>query len=184
VTPAAELVVGPHRLLLLQGDITRLGVDAIVNAANERLAGGGGVDGAIHAAAGPSLAEECRRIRQERGGCPTGQAVATGAGDLPARHVIHTVGPIWRGGGQGEPELLRSCYKNSLELARSLDLESVAFPAISTGVYGYPRREAAEIAVEATLEFLRGEPPSWQVWHVLFDAGSLELWEAALRARA
>lgn len=160
----------------LQADITTLRVDAIVNAANSSLLGGGGVDGAIHRAAGPELLAECRRL----GGCSTGEAKATVGYRLPARWVIHTVGPMWKGGEQAERALLGSCYRRSLEVAAVLGATSVAFPAISTGVYGYPREEAACIAVEQT----RGAPASsvGEIILVAYDRETYELYETLLRS--
>lgn len=161
---------GSCRLELVQGDITHQQVDAIVNAANSELAGGGGVDGAIHRAAGGALMRETGEQYPE--GCPTGSAVATGAGRLAAKFVFHAVGPVWRGGQRGEPELLRSAYIRCLELAAEHDCQSLAFPAISTGVYGYPVDLAAGVSLAATRDFLTEHGQPELVRFVLFDAGS------------
>jgi O-acetyl-ADP-ribose deacetylase (regulator of RNase III) len=167
-------------LVLAQGDITREQTDAIVNAANSSLMGGGGVDGAIHRAGGPAILEKCRKIVAERGPLPPGQAVATTGGNLAARYVIHTVGPIWAGGKQGEAETLGSCYRESLRVADELGLKSVAFPAISTGAYGYPLREAAEVAVSAVAEALKGGRTVQSVRLVVFDSKSYEVYGEVL----
>jgi O-acetyl-ADP-ribose deacetylase (regulator of RNase III) len=164
------------RIEVIEGDITRLRVDAIVNAANSSLLGGGGVDGAIHRAAGPGLLEECRRL----GGCPTGEACITGAYDLPARFVIHAVGPIYRDGRSGEPLLLQSCYESSLRLAAEAGVTSIAFPCISTGVYGYPKSEAPEIAVATVEEWLSSHNLPESVVFCCFDETSAELYRQLL----
>lgn len=164
------------RIDVVEADITTLHVDAIVNAANETLLGGGGVDGAIHRAAGPGLLAECRLL----GGCATGDAKVTGGHDLPARWVIHTVGPVWRGGGAGEPELLASCYRRSLEEAVDLGAATIAFPGISTGIYGYPIEQAAAIAVRETRTWLAEHELPHRVTFCTFNDEST----AAVRAAA
>ncbi|WP_133499284.1 O-acetyl-ADP-ribose deacetylase [Cognatilysobacter terrigena] len=166
------------RLEAIHADITTLHVDAIVNAANTSLLGGGGVDGAIHRAAGPGLVEECRRI----GRCPVGEARITGGHRLPARHVVHTVGPVWRGGDAGEPASLESCYRNSLALADAADCASVAFPCISTGVYGYPLEPAATIAVRTVSSFDAARIE--RVVFCCFSVGDLAVYERLLAASA
>lgn len=165
-----ELVVGKTRVKLIRGDITKQETDAIVNAANSALAGGGGVDGAIHRAGGPAIMEECRRIIAQIGRLETGKAVITTGGRLRAKYVIHTVGPVWRGGNRGEARLLASAYQESLKLASDYGLKSISFPSISTGAYGYPVAEAAGVALKAIVDFLRSRETSLEeVYFVLYD---------------
>lgn len=171
-----EVRIGKTTLSLVKGDITLENVDAIVNAANSRLAGGGGVDGAIHRRGGPSIMEECRRI----GGCPTGNAVATGAGRLNAKYVIHAVGPVYRGGNRGEAELLQSAYRRSLEVAKERGCKTIAFPSISTGAYGYPIEEASRIALKTIMDFVEKEDWFELVRFVLFTDKDLDVYKKTL----
>jgi O-acetyl-ADP-ribose deacetylase len=172
-----EVQIGRTAFFLEEGDLTLQETEAIVNAANSRLAGGGGVDGAIHRAGGPAIMEECRRI----GECPTGQAVITSGGNLTARFVIHTVGPIYRGGALGEEKLLAGAYRESLKLAREKGIRSLAFPSLSTGAYGYPLEEAAAIALKTVVGFIKENPVFDRVGFVLFGKQSLQAYEKALK---
>lgn len=165
---------------VIQGDITRHTADAIVNAANTSLMGGGGVDGAIHRAGGSAILEDCRKIVARQGGCAVGEAVITTAGKLPARFVIHTVGPVWNGGEKNEPEKLASCYRNSLMLAAAHELTSIAFPNISTGIYRFPKDKAAAIAVQTVQEYMAAHPLPAEVTFICFDAENYELYRALL----
>jgi O-acetyl-ADP-ribose deacetylase len=167
-----------ERLIVVEGDITRIAADAIVNAANETLLGGGGVDGAIHRAAGPELLAECQTL----GGCESGQAKITGGYRLPAKHVIHTVGPVWRGGAHGEDEVLASCYRESLKLAVQHGLKSIAFPAISCGIYGFPAERAARIAVAEARAFLAGDATLERVIMVCYGDEIHEAWLNAIHS--
>jgi len=176
-----EVIVNQARLAIIQGDITRQATDAIVNAANPGLMGGGGVDGAIHRAGGPAILEDCKRIVAKQGRLPTGKAVITTGGNLPAKHVIHTVGPIWHSGNKGEAALLESAYRESLKLASGQKLTSISFPSISTGVYGYPAAEAAGVAVKAAVSYLSGQVTSVKkVVFVLFDPATYQAYSSAL----
>lgn len=168
------------RIKLIKGDITKVEADAIVNAANSSLLGGGGVDGAIHRAGGPAILEDCRKIIARQGGCKTGEAVITTGGRLPAKHVIHTVGPVWNK-GKDKSGLLINCYLNSLELATQHRLKTIAFPNISTGIYGYPKNEAAQIAVRTVQQYLNEHQLPEEVTFVCFDEENLELYEALLK---
>lgn len=176
-----EFRVGNARIRLTQGDITEMETDAIVNAANPSLMGGGGVDGAIHKKGGPKILEECKRIRATEypDGLPTGKAVITTGGNLKAKYVIHTVGPVWRGGKSGEAELLAEAYRNSLKLAVSKGLKTIAFPSISTGAYGYPIDEASRIALSTVKDFLEKENGLEEVVFVLFTKESFEKYKEA-----
>ena len=165
-----------QEIKLIKGDITKLKVDAIVNAANNKLMGGGGVDGAIHSAGGPTIMKECRKI----GYCETGKAVVTHGGSLPAKYIIHTVGPVWIDGNSEEPRLLRDAYTNSLKLAESLNIKTVAFPNISTGVYGYPKEKAVKIAVESTSNFLQTSGINLHITFVCFDEVNYSLYKQEL----
>ena len=164
------------------GDITKIGVDAIVNAANSSLLGGGGVDGAIHRAGGRAILDECMKIVERQGGCPTGEAVITTAGNMPARYVIHTVGPVWHGGMNDEDQLLANAYSNSLRLAVDNGVKTIAFPNISTGVYGFPKDRAAKIAIETVRKFLEKDKSLNEVVFVCFDRENHEIYERLLNA--
>ncbi|MGE6494891.1 O-acetyl-ADP-ribose deacetylase [Cupriavidus metallidurans] len=172
-------MTGEH-LQVVHGDITRMEVDAIVNAANSGLLGGGGVDGAIHGAGGPAIMDACRAIRDAQGGCPTGEAVITTGGRLPAPYVIHAVGPVWHGGSKEEETQLASAYRNSIRLAGEHNLRTVAFPNISTGIYGFPRERAVDIAIAAVREALPKSPSIEQVTFVCFDDENYRLYRERL----
>jgi len=176
-----EAIINQARLSIIQGDITQQSTDAIVNAANPGLMGGGGVDGAIHRAGGPAILEECKQIVAKQGRLPTGKAVITTGGNLKAKHVIHTVGPIWYGGTKSEADLLTSAYQESLKLAAGNNLVSISFPSISTGAYGYPVAEASEVAIKAMVSFLREQVTSIkEVVFVLFDSTTYDAYCSAL----
>ena len=179
---ATEVTVNQAKLRIIQGDITRQATDAIVNAANSSLMGGGGVDGAIHRAGGLTILEECKQIVARQGRLSTGKAVITTGGNLKAKYVIHTVGPIWHGGNKGEPELLASAYQQSLKIAAEKNINSVSFPSISTGAYGYPVGQASEVALDAVITFLSQRTTSIrEVVFVLFDSRTLGVYSSALR---
>jgi len=180
---AEEFAIGRTKVRFVQGDITDMSTDAIVNAANPTLMGGGGVDGAIHRKGGPKILEECKEIRAKEwpNGLPTGKAVATSGGNLKAKYVIHTVGPVWRGGSHREPELLAEAYRNSLRLAVSLGIRTIAFPSISTGAYGYPIELASLVAAKTVKEFLESENGLEEVIFVLFTRRDLEAYLEAAR---
>jgi len=175
-----QVIVNKTKLSLVQGDITRQATDAIVNAANSSLMGGGGVDGAIHRAGGPAILEECKKIVARQGRLPTGKAVITTGGNLKAKHVIHTVGPVWHDGSRGEADLLASAYTESLSLAVTSGLKTVSFPSISTGAYGYPIDSAAEVALQTVIKFLEKETSLQETVFVLFDHRTCEVYAETL----
>lgn len=177
-----ERMIGRSRLLLKQGDIILENVDAIVNAANSSLMGGGGVDGAIHRAGGPAILEECKRIRQTQGELPIGEAVITTGGNLMARYVIHTVGPVWHGGTRNEEKLLANAYRNSLKLALRNDIKSIAFPSISTGIYGFPIDRASRIAFTTVVEFLKTHQDIKEVRLVVFSRNDFDVYTPLFEA--
>lgn len=179
---AFSVNINKSKLTLVVGDITKQEVDAVVNAANSSLMGGGGVDGAIHRAAGPKLHEECMEIVKKQGGCPTGEAVITSGGNMPAKYVIHTVGPIWYGGNANEPELLANCYKNSLKLAVKNGIKTIAFPSISTGAFGYPVEKAAVTAIKSVKDFLENNDEINEVIFVLFNDAIYKSYESVLKS--
>ena len=176
---SVSMTVNKTKLSLILGDITKQETDAIVNAANNSILGGGGVDGAIHRAGGRQILEECIKIREKQGGCETGEAVITTGGNLPAKFVIHTVGPIWRGGNSDEPDLLANCYKNSLRIAVENHIKTISFPSISTGVYGYPVEKAAPVALNTVKEFLQYDDSLDEVVFVLYDRQTYQGYEEA-----
>lgn len=179
-----EVTINRTKVSTIQGDITKQATEAIVNAANPGLMGGGGVDGAIHRAGGPSILEECQKIVAQRGRLPTGQAVITTGGNLKARYVIHTVGPVWRGGTANEAELLRSAYHECLKLATEKRLASISFPSVSTGAYGYPVDEAAKVAVGTVLSFVKQQETSLkEVTFVLFDSRTYQVYSSVLQSQ-
>ncbi len=180
-----EVRINQTKLAIIQGDITKQATEAIANAANSSLMGGGGVDGAIHRAGGPAILEECKQIVSRQGRLPTGKAVMTTGGNLKARFVIHTVGPVWHGGNRGEPELLASAYRESLKVAAENNLSSISFPSISTGAYGYPVAEAAKVAINTVVSFLKeGVTSIKQVIFVLFDSTTFQNYASALNEMA
>ena len=180
-----EMNINQAKLSIIQGDITKQATEAIVNAANSSLMGGGGVDGAIHRAGGPAILEECKQIVSRQGRLPTGKAVITTGGNLKARFVIHTVGPVWHGGNSGEPELLAGAYRESIRVAAENNLSSISFPSISTGAYGYPVDKAAKVAIRTVASFLKERVTSIkEIVFVLFDSATFEHYSSALREMA
>jgi len=181
VNQATEVTINQVKLRIIQGDITQQGTDAIVNAANSSLMGGGGVDGAIHRAGGPAILDQCKQIVARQGQLPTGKAVITTGGNLKAKYVIHTVGPIWHGGNKGEPELLASAYQESLKLAAKNNLNSISFPSISTGAYGYPVSQASKLAINTVITLLSQSTTSLrEAVFVLFDSQTFGAYASAL----